>query len=525
MIREKIDQKSEGPIYSPVAREGNPSGNRAKPGFDHRPEAIAQADLVQRIQKRPSAPQTVQLHTMMQQQSMGSIQFPVQLKKKQAQNFIDEHKLGFEADYVTVKNYVDNKTNPAQLRRGLLLAWNRKQTGQYKIDTPADLQGTSTNLTTSEDLSGWDSEDEDNVKLDSAIKTHSSGTMDLERSGKTPNKPGVHIMDFFKAIRMGRQFVKRDDYSHLPLVTDIGGHHIELDNPGTRDIYATPLDEVTMMDTGSGTDSKSSSKSKAKTASKPKSKFELSKALKKQKNKPGKSSQKIRKFKRAGQSTDFNWKRLAERLQKRNYKDPKAQLRKIFQYFLLKGKIDMDRETAEAIAAIGSDLMKGSKGGRLLLRLALRKLDKAKKNDNSIFSQMFTGNNPDYQPAATGGRALVTSTHKQILTDANFLLGVNNCLIHAVAQAAHGRQANLGEIIRVREHFANYGEMMLATPQTIDVIRQALGIQNRIRVVYPNPTPHEDFAGQAPMLVIYHVHGNHFQHNLNGVNKKKYAKK
>ncbi|WP_168118995.1 DUF4157 domain-containing protein [Paenibacillus sp. HB172176] len=109
-----------------------------------------------------------------------------------------------------------------------------------------------------------------------------------------------------------------------------------------------------------------------------------------------------------------------------------------------------------------------------------------------------------------------TSTGKQdrVEADANLLLNVNNCLINAIALAALGRHATIGELIAIRTQLGNYGEMLLATPQVVAIIQAVLNVPNPITVVYTHNSdvPSEDFDGIGQALLIYHVNGNHFTH-------------
>ena len=58
--------------------------------------------------------------------------------------------------------------------------------------------------------------------------------------------------------------------------------------------------------------------------------------------------------------------------------------------------------------------------------------------------------------------------------------------------------------------------MMVATPQTVGVIRQVLGINNQILVRYPvgSGALNETIIGIPPTLTIYHTGGDHFQHTM-----------
>ncbi len=308
--------------------------------------------------------------------------------------------------------------------------------------------------------------------------THlNKGKIDLIRSGKTPDKVGVPTFDFFDAIRFGRQANKRDDYQRLPMSIDLGGHQIEYDNPGTKDIYATPLDLV-----------ESSEPSKSK------------------------KSNKSRKFRRAGTSADYNWKTLAKNLDSKKYKNRKKKQIKLLRFFMRRGGLKkLDPHMAEALAAIGSDLMKGSKGGRFFLHKAIRRIERSEKEPS--FSEVFSGKTPFYRPAAIGGRSLVTEMNTQIQLEANQLLGVNNCLINAIALAAGLPMPNLGQLMRIRERIGSYGNMLLATGPTIAIIRNVLNIHAAIAVIYQDRAS-EDFDGAGGPLLIYHVDGNHFTHQM-----------
>lgn len=104
----------------------------------------------------------------------------------------------------------------------------------------------------------------------------------------------------------------------------------------------------------------------------------------------------------------------------------------------------------------------------------------------------------------------VSEDSSEIESDASRLLHVNNCLINAIANAALGRNANLGELVQIRSVLDNYGEMLVASPEVVNLIRQALQIDNAITIVYSGEIPSEDFDGTGPNLIIYHVGGNHF---------------
>ncbi|MCH2196891.1 DUF4157 domain-containing protein [Kordia sp.] len=408
------------------------------------------------------------------------LQAVIQFLKSHASKFILAHDLRIGNTKEEVEAYVKNKKNPFHLRKGLVEAWNkpgarskRKRSNAHSIDVPADLRPTSTDYSQTDDLGGWNSEDEDMLDLSKTIGKRKKSSIDLQRGDKKKNKSGVPVVDIFDGIRFGRQVNKRDDYSHLPFSVDLGGHQIEFDNPGTKDIYATPLNPVT-----------SKSPKKRKIVNK--------------------------KYKRAGTSQEYNWKKLSSRLDAQKYKNIRLRQLQMLRFFLRKGKkMQMDRFIAEALAAIASDLMKGSKGGRYFLYQALKKVEANKKAMS--FAKLFAGTKPLYSPAAPKGRGLVTDMTSRIEIDANRLLTMNNCLINAISRAARRRKPNLGELMRIREQVGAFGTMLVASPEIIGIIRNVLHIQNPITIIYPGMIPPENFGGTGTRLSIYHVNGNHFQ--------------
>jgi hypothetical protein len=176
----------------------------------------------------------------------------------------------------------------------------------------------------------------------------------------------------------------------------------------------------------------------------------------------------------------------------------------LFNFYQKKGKYEITPEITEALAAIAADLMKGSVGGRHWIKIAQNAVDTAEKAPS--FQQMFTGSNPLYVPAQSGGRNEVTIAH-----DAGLLINNNNCLINAIAHAALGRNANITELVTIRRQTRDVGQMMVATPNVIGIIQGALGITRGVTIHYPHPLPQEDFPGVLPPIVIYHTGNQHFQ--------------
>ena len=340
----------------------------------------------------------------------------VQRKQTHAVKFIIEKGLGITADKVAISAYVNNKDKDQAMRRGLLAAWNRGQAGPNLIATPVDLVPISTDMTATDDLGAWSSDKEDELDIAETAENKSTEHYDLVRTDgrSVSDVPHVPIMD---AIRLGRQANKRDQYQHLPFVTSIGGHLVEMNNPGTKDIYMTPLQED---DAVPGPAPVSTGGEKAS-------------RVKKISNK---------RLRRSGTSSDYNFRNLAKRLSLRyeTEEERRKAMGTLFNFYQKKGKYEITPEITEALAAIAADLMKGSVGGRHWIKIAQNAVDTAEKAPS--FQQMFTGSNPLYVPAQSGGRNEVTIAH-----DAGLLINNNNCLINAIAHAALGRNANITELV------------------------------------------------------------------------------
>jgi hypothetical protein len=272
------------------------------------------------------------------------------------------------------------------MRRALCVAWNKGQVRFNKIDMPDELvpQGTSISTT---DYTEWDSEDEDNIDLKSTIESKKVSTVTLTRSNGEIIK-NVTVLDMKDVVKIGRQIVKRSLYKeHLPLVAKVGANFFEYKDPGTLDIYATPL-----VSTG-----------------------------------------KDGEYKRKGKSDEFNFKNLThgleeqlrmknkisteekietdEKMKEENVDTRGEMMKNVFGTFLGDEIGLVSEAEEEAIAAISCDFMKGSKAFEFV-RDAKEKSEKEKTS----FSGMFTGDDPVYEPAKEHGRRLVTErTNKRRL--------------------------------------------------------------------------------------------------------------
>jgi len=411
----------------------------------------------------------------------------IQKTKKTAKNYVKKEKLNIEVSFITITEYVNNTKNPQEHRTNLLRAWNiksgkSKQNPRYIIPTPKDLIPTGVELSGLEDFSNWDSDDENDLDLPEVINKSKIGEITLER-GKGQLVRNVPILSLKDCIRLCRQIVKRDDYKLLPFIVQIGPGYFEYKDPGTKDIYATPLVE--------SNDKKS--------------------------------------YKRKGTSSEFNYKNLTSELEKEftsSTKDDesenetsvperkKQKLETIFNTFFGEtGTITEDM--AETIGAISCDFIKGSS--------AIDYVNEAKEligKSVEKFSDVFIGENPFYHPARKKGRSLVTEktrkkkTRERYEQEVSYLIEINNCLINAIAQNRLNRNANLGELIRIRSRVGQIGEMLVASPETIAIINEELGIDQDIIIHYNinSQIPNETIGEQGGTAIhIFHTGGNHFE--------------
>ncbi|MBV8519470.1 MAG: DUF4157 domain-containing protein [Acidobacteria bacterium] len=287
----------------------------------------------------------------------------VQLLKSHAMAYIRTHALGIGSTGADIRAYIANTANPEQRRRELLRAWNRRGKARQpdRIAMPADLLPDQVvTISPQFDFSGYDSDDD--RKMDVAATLGRITERVTLRRGGGATVSNVPVVDRVEVIRIGRQIARsgiRDArrLGHLPLVANYNGHRIEFDSPGTEDVYAFPL-----RSTGPGT------------------------------------------YERAGSTSSFNWKNLADQLDAAapTPEDRAAKRARIFNEFRGE-RATLTPDEAEAVAAMACDFIKGS-GNSEYIRSALAALT----NDRT-FREVFSTDAPVYAPAARGGRALVTA--------------------------------------------------------------------------------------------------------------------
>jgi hypothetical protein len=93
------------------------------------------------------------------------------------------------------------------------------------------------------------------------------------------------------------------------------------------------------------------------------------------------------------------------------------------------------------------------------------------------------------------------------------MLESNNCLINAVARPGLGREANLGELVNIRLAMRDrgfpIGQMLVASPTILDIIRGTLGINRGIIVHYASGEQSDEVQGINPIIIDHE--NAHFQ--------------
>lgn len=93
------------------------------------------------------------------------------------------------------------------------------------------------------------------------------------------------------------------------------------------------------------------------------------------------------------------------------------------------------------------------------------------------------------------------------------LIAQNNCLINAINKAANGDDATVtyAQMLEIRLRIGEIGTMLLATPRTINIILNVLGLNRGVIVVYPGDIPAEDFGNtEVNPIMIQHTGHAHF---------------
>jgi hypothetical protein len=298
--------------------------------------------------------------------------------------------------------------------------------------------------------------------------------------------------------------VKRDEYSRLPFVSEIGDQRMEFDNPGTKDVYATPLKQEgdAHRREGSSRDFNWSN---------------LNEHLEQMVDEgsdshPSSASEDEKRPPSSGHAEDKQRDRKKRRIARRT----KRSARQIFGIFKGRRGKGLKKPEAEAMGAIMSDLMKGH-GAMHFISQAEQATECGDKV--SDFSSLFGSSNPLYPPVLQGGRGKVVA-RTAAEHEAASLIDVNNCLINAIAQASFGRNATFEELVEIRSTLGNVGRMMVANEATILEIRRVLRVTAPfILIIYPE-TPQERFPKNVVprhgeiVLRIYNTGEQHFQNKL-----------
>ena len=261
------------------------------------------------------------------------------------------------------KNFIKNENKDIRHRRGLLRKWNNGLTNpQHMIARPENLIEKVVTKFTNEFnfVKDYDSSDDEEMNIQKTMEEGYKDEFTLVRQDGV--KLNSRVFDLVPIIRIGRKIVRSDSYSSLPMIGLIGGSkYIEFNTPGTKDIYAYPLEKTVVE---------------------------------------GKVY-----YRRSGGMRDFNWKTLSSNLKNEETDDGEntrpAKRRRIFGHFEGKKFEQVTSSEAEAIGAISCDWMKGS-GNKTFVNKVLN------IQDNPTFKELFCGTTPLYLPSKSEGRSEVT---------------------------------------------------------------------------------------------------------------------
>ena len=390
-----------------------------------------------------------------------------QLKKENAEKYVTKHSLAItDVSHKNVKEYINDAGKPKESRRGLLQAWNRGLKNKYRIQLPGDLKPVEVEMDELDDFEIWNSEDEDDLNLKEVIDKKRKRGVTLVRANKTGYE--VPLLGLNDAIRIGRQVVKRDCYDLLPFVVEVGPCFLEYNNPGTKDIYATPLIEI----------------------------------------------EKGKKYQRAGQASDYSFSKLTVALEEELTEEDEPARKKrriesletVFDTFSGKAVGAISPAKAEVIGAISCDFMKGSG--------AFEFVSKAKERANEAeldnYQSVFTGPNPFYTPSETGGRGKVVR-----ITKLKHAHSSRENLVDAIAKAARNNYSTFEEFLAIHDKIGSRDETLEETPITIKTIIEKLKVEGNVVIHYQKNLTKEDKKINLNFernIHIYHIKDNSFKH-------------
>ncbi|HEV2070049.1 MAG TPA: hypothetical protein VGR26_09670 [Acidimicrobiales bacterium] len=336
-----------------------------------------------------------------------------------------------------VAAYVNDSSLPEKHRQEIVHRWNSGQSANQTIPLPADLRPSVGNLAKlpTESLEGYDSDTEQrNMDVAASIQKNAKRRVTLHRLMKARPIEDVPVLDFISGVKFGRQVVKTsrsvEDYQKcLPFVVEIGGRFIEYNTPGTMDIYAYPLAERKRKfeeEEGGAPEVSNEPPEKRRRFA------DL--AAEKRQNEAGSRQDVLPvSFQRHGGMSEHSWEGISNvltsemlpaskpRVGKEEEEEEEAEeaeeaapvesavsektLERIFGAFTGALPVEATPGEAVAIAAIGSDFMKGTAG-------AMHFVTEAKSHVSEPYKRHFTSKNPLYPPSLReGGRALVSAQH------------------------------------------------------------------------------------------------------------------
>ncbi len=425
------------------------------------------------------------------------------VSKKSSKSFqSDKPKWKGKMTFETIFAYIHNPSYPLNLRLELRKQWNRGMKNKtWLIDIPQDAIKTGgESITSKKGLKRSDSMELDNMDYQNELSIQSAkkhiivttqdnkpkkvpifeSTTDVTRLtrlyGKSHKKFGEKILGSQFALKLGK---------HVGL----------FDAPQGNDLVYVPLKQK----------EKSKDKFETEKESKPETK---SKEVTHSSNDDTTVDEKIE-YLRDGKI--FNWSDHADEL-KRNIKNPEEFKNELMK--ALEGELIPNSE--QVVSTLGA-LICDAKLSIVGYLSYLNGLKKSKEVDPKKLFSSKPEDNPVWEPSVVEGRIKPDLRRKEKMESykeqirAYEILYQNNCLINAIARAAGRGNATEMELIEIRIAIGSVGDMLLATPENVTIIRRGLRINNTVIVRYVDQ-PAEVINGGDPALTIYHDGGDHFSH-------------
>ncbi len=396
----------------------------------------------------------------------------VQRLKEHAQKFINDHSLAIDATFTSIHAYVNNTDNDKALRRGLMKAWNKaKRSGKKRkrqpkeITGPSDLEISGGLPTSGKRLKRSDSFE---ITTDMDYGTALDDRRKIRKIAIKTLKGDKEEIPLFEsstdATRMvrsfGHQFSTSGGITPGPQFgLQLGPNFGLFDAPRGNDIVYLPLKETSTKG----------------------------------------------EFLRKGEI--FDWSSHAQEMKKS--KLDKEELRKT-----LEGELAPDSE--DVLSTAGAMICDAKTSITGFLEFMTSFSTSTETDPMKLFSSN-PSDKPIWAPSVKEGRSLPQKKKQELQNlykleiNSQALLMTNNCLINAIALGAGKPKATMDQLVSIRIESNSVGEMLVASPVIIDIIRRILHIPNKI-IIHYTKAPKEEFAGSGPTIDVYHNGVDHFTH-------------